>query len=382
MLARAVGDQALAVLHHGVLFRHTAHAGEGAMALLFAVDGVIVGAIAQRHIVGTDFADHAVTHGKLGALRISERAIWIPRVGVNPALGIGDRHPGLALIVLARQCVRRQAVIRREVLADAPVQVVAIGDARCTSGESRCVLDKTKLRQRIIAHPLQAILIGVGVRVRRRSHFGRRHVQEGKVCRVERSFNRLRPVALLQFFRNVAVCGRNQPGFERGQGGRRTARPHIRPDHLGEFTRRVSLDAHLALIRGIGWHVRHLDAVTVEIEFPAVVDAANCAIFVAAEKQIRSAVRTGRLHQTDTPVAGAESDQVFVHHLDANWRAILLRQFTRQSDRLPEVAEVAAHRGVRAGARQEFVVFTAQHGGFPVVYCGLQRIPSAYCAAA
>ena len=329
MLARAVGDQALAILHHGVLFRHTAHAGEGAMALLFAVDGVIVGAIAQRHIVGTDFADHAVADRELGALHVGERTIRIPRVGVNPALGIGDRHPGLALIVLARQCVRRQAVIRREVLADAPVQVVAIGDARCTSGESRCVLDKTKLRQGIIAHPLQALLIGVGVRVRRRSHFGCRHVQEGEVCRVERSFNRLRPVALLQFFRNVAVGGRNQPGFERGQGGRRTARPHIRPDHLGEFTRRVSLDTHLALIRGIGWHVRHLDAVTVEIEFPAVVDAANCAIFVAAEKQIRSAVRTGRLHQTDTPVAGAESDQVFVHHLDANWRAILLRQFTR-----------------------------------------------------
>ena len=181
--------------------------------------------------------------------------------------------------------------------------------------------------------------------------------------RVHRAVHRLRPVALLQPLGDVAVRRGQQAVLEARQLGHHLARPEIRPHHVAELARRVGQDGNLAAHARVGVHVRHVHALAVDVVLPAVVHAAQAALLVAPEEEIRAAVRAARLDQPHLAVGVAEGDQVLAHHLDADRRAVGLGHFARERDRQPVPAEVLAHRGARAGARQQFVVGGAQHDG-------------------
>src|SRR3989442_10627306 len=101
MLAGAVGDRALAVLHGGVLFGNALDAGVALGLLQFSVDQIIVALVAQRHVILVDFRDHAVAAVIGVALGLRDRPLRIPGIGVNPAIGVGDRHKTLAKNVFA-----------------------------------------------------------------------------------------------------------------------------------------------------------------------------------------------------------------------------------------------------------------------------------------
>ncbi len=60
MLARAIGDAALALLNHRVLLSHAAHAAEGRGLLIGTIDLVVVGQVAQRDVMLVDFGHHTV----------------------------------------------------------------------------------------------------------------------------------------------------------------------------------------------------------------------------------------------------------------------------------------------------------------------------------
>ena len=335
------------------------------MALIVAVDAVVVFAPRERHIVRPGFGQHTVACGKLDALGLGEWPIRIPGVGVNPAFGVGNRHPGLTLVVLARQRVGGKAVVGQQILADAPIEVVAVGIARGADGEAGVMLDEREARQRIVAHPGEALLVGIGIRMERLRDLRRRHVQKREMRGIERAFERLRPVALLQFFRHEAVRLGHQAHFERRQCRQRVGRPHVGPYHLREFTRRIGRDACLgarfAVVRGAGRHVRHLDAIAFQIVFPAVVHAADGAFLVAPKEEVGAAMRALRRHQADAAVADAQGDQVFTHHLDADRRAVRFRQLARERHRQPEAAQETSHWRIRTGAREQFIVGCAEH---------------------
>src|SRR3954464_11187239 len=95
MLAGAVGDQALAVLHGGVLFGDALDAGIAFGLLQLAVDQIVVGPITQRNVILVDFRHHAVAAVVTVALGLRQRPLWIPRIGVDPAAGVGDRYKTL-----------------------------------------------------------------------------------------------------------------------------------------------------------------------------------------------------------------------------------------------------------------------------------------------
>ena len=57
VLARAVGNRPLAVLHGGVLLRHALDAGIARRLLQLAVDQVVVGLVAQGYVVLVDLGD-------------------------------------------------------------------------------------------------------------------------------------------------------------------------------------------------------------------------------------------------------------------------------------------------------------------------------------
>src|SRR5712691_5773224 len=90
MFTGAVGDRALAVLHRGVLLGHALDAGVAFGLLQLAVDQIIVGLVAQRHVILVDLGDHAVAVIIAVALGLRQRPLRIPGIGVDPALGIGD----------------------------------------------------------------------------------------------------------------------------------------------------------------------------------------------------------------------------------------------------------------------------------------------------
>ena len=61
----------------------------------------------------------------------------------------------------------------------------------------------------------------------------------------------------------------------------------------------------------------------VAVELPAVIDAAQTALFVAAEEHRRAAVRAERARPgRRLPLAVAERDEVFAEQADANRRAV------------------------------------------------------------
>src|SRR6185295_15273504 len=135
----------------------------------------------------------------------------------------------------------------------------------------------------------------------------------------------------------------------------------VGPDHLAELARRVGLDGDLAAHAGIGLDIRHVDALALDVVLPAVVHAAQAALLVATEEEVRAAVRAAWLDQADAPVRVAERDQVLSHDLDADRRAVGRGHLARERDRQPVAPEVIAHRRTGAGADQDLVVFGAQH---------------------
>src|ERR1700688_3578352 len=107
MLAGAVGDRALAVLHRGVLLGHALDAGIALCLLQLAVDQVVVRLVAQRNIIVVDLRYHAIAAVIGVALGFRQRTLRIPGIGIDPAIGIGDGNETLAEDALARHRARR-----------------------------------------------------------------------------------------------------------------------------------------------------------------------------------------------------------------------------------------------------------------------------------
>ena len=366
MLLRAIRDAALAVLDHRVLLGHAAHAGEADVLLVDAVDQVFVGAVADRNEVRIHLRDHAVAFLELRDLLLAERAIRIPRIGVDPAVLVVDRHPGVAEVGLAGQRGGRGAVRGQRELRAAPVAHAIVGAARATHDEADLVLEDREQRQRILADPAQALLVGRRIGVRVRGHARCRHVQEREVRGVERALDRLRPIAFLQLLGDVAVRLRQGRELELRQLGQ-FALPgigsHVGPDHAAVLARRVGLEPQRLVVARAGRHVGQLHRAPLQVELPAMEHAADRAVLVASEVQVRAAVRAARVDQSDHALAVAEDHQPLAHDVHAHRRAVALRQFARQRHGLPEAAKELAHRCLGPGAGEHVVVGGAEHRG-------------------
>jgi hypothetical protein len=78
VIARAVGDEALAVLDGGVLFGNAFDSGEARGLLRDAVDQVVVAAVADRQIAGPELGELAVAAFlELRPLRGRDRPVGI-----------------------------------------------------------------------------------------------------------------------------------------------------------------------------------------------------------------------------------------------------------------------------------------------------------------
>ena len=153
--------------------------------------------------------------------------------------------------------------------------------------------------------------------------------------------------------------GRLHP-VEPGQRGLPALGAHIGPDDAALLVGGIGL--HLDLVAELARLVHLLDALAGDVVFPAVIDAAQPVLLVAAEPQRRAAMRAELVDHADLAVGGAEGDEVLAQEPHADRRAIRLRQLPRQQRRNPIAAHGLAHRRPGADPGQTLVLFARQHG--------------------
>src|SRR5581483_10217546 len=100
------------------------------------------------------------------------------------------------------------------------------------------------------------------------------------------------------------------------------------------------------------------------VEFPAVVDAAQPAFLIPAEKQTGTAVRAMVLYQPHLAARITKSDELLTQNERPHWLAVWRRQLAGQQHRQPVLAHQLAHRRAGPDARNQLVVFSAQHSYF------------------
>src|SRR5204863_6672618 len=100
--------------------------------------------------------------------------------------------------------------------------------------------------------------------------------------------------------------------LELGQARLHLGPSQVGPDHTAAVATGVRDGLDLLLERALGRLVRHVDTATGYVEFPAVVDASEPVLFVAAEEQRRAPMRavlsdqsgsTFRISKGDEPLA-------------------------------------------------------------------------------
>ena len=150
---------------------------------------------------------------------------------------------------------------------------------------------------------------------------------------------------------------RDQRPFEIGKFRLVLGGAHIGPDQPAALDARIGLGLHARLQIVVARLARQVDAVAVDVELPAVIDAAEAALFIAAEEQRRGAVRAVLVEQADAALAVAEHDEPLAHQLHAHRRIVGLGDVVRKARRDPVAAHQLAHRRAGPDAGEAVVVF-------------------------
>src|SRR6185437_11721726 len=105
-----------------------------------------------------------------------------------------------------------------------------------------------------------------------------------------------------------------------------------------------------------------IDAVTVDVVFPAVIDTANAAFLIAAEEERGAAMRAAMIHDADAASRVAEGDQLFTEEHEAH-RVAIGDELTGFERRQPIMAHEIAHRRARTDSAQDLGILQRRHGG-------------------
>ncbi len=155
-------------------------------------------------------------------------------------------------------------------------------------------------------------------------------------------------------------------GWRLGPGEVRRRRATLRgpeesPDDPARFHRwegpRADLVREAQLLRLI----QHVHAAPVDVELPAVVDAAQSAVFVPPQEERGLPVRAALVEQPDAPPRVAKSHQLLAQQFHARGRAIGLGQLPRQERGDPVPPHCLAHGGTPADAGDSLVLVACQH---------------------
>ena len=139
---------------------------------------------------------------------------------------------------------------------------------------------------------------------------------------VEVALGGLQPVALEPELGRRRCSRRDVAVIELRERRLPVLRAHVGEDDATGLAAGVGGDLDLVPERVAFGRVRHVDALAVDVELPAVVDAAQAVLVVAAEEHRRAAVRAVRIDQADAAVGVTEGDEVLVEDLDLDRDAV------------------------------------------------------------
>ncbi len=124
---------------------------------------------------------------------------------------------------------------------------------------------------------------------------------------------------------------------------------------LGLFGQRASLRLR-----------RHVDDVALSVELPAMIEAAQAALFVASERERGFAMRTGLAEQAEFSVAVTERNELLAEQLDPHRRAVGAGNLFGQQRGHPVAPHQLAHRGFSFDTAQQLVFHRGQHARSPL----------------
>src|SRR5262245_43416612 len=358
VLAAPIDDAPHALLDGAVLRVDPLDAREALGLLHLAIEQVIVPAVALAPEGGLIDVERPVTQAPLEPVLVVERLV-AERVlpVVDHRVLVVDRDPGVssheskaALVLRRPDLVERQhEVVRADVharLIQGPDAGVLVAVVRQVDDEPRRLAPDERVRR------LEPGTPGVDPQ---------QPMQDGRVRGVDAAFEGLEPVGLLDDLRHVAMALRRlrpgEPGWRRGPLGW----PHVGPYDAAELHRRVRRDLDLALELELLRLVHHVDAATVRVVLPAVVDAAQAALLVAAEEERRPPVRAVLVEQPDTAARVAEGDQILAEQSDANGRTVGLGHLADEQRGYPVAAHRRAHGTAGLDTREQGVFFAGEH---------------------
>ncbi len=174
---------------------------------------------------------------------------------------------------------------------------------------------------------------------------------------VDAALEGLQPVALLPDLGHRALLGCNLRPLEERRVGLLVGRAHVGEHQARDLVGRVGLNAHLVSEIRLGWLGRHVNALPVDVELPAVIDAAEAALFVAAEPEVGAAVRATRVDDADPAIRVAEREQVLAEQPEIDRRAVGLSDLPGEEGGHPVATHHLAERRARPDACQQLILF-------------------------
>ena len=135
-------------------------------------------------------------------------------------------------------------------------------------------------------------------------------VQEADMRGIDLAFDSLRVVAFLGPARAEDMGLRQVHPVEMRHLALLVGRPHIGPEDAAPYRCRVGGQTYLLTEVAVGRFRGKLGAIAVDVELPAVIDAADATFLVAAKKQVRAPMRTVPVDEADPPLSVAKGDKI------------------------------------------------------------------------
>ena len=193
----------------------------------------------------------------------------------------------------------------------------------------------------------------------RRHHVG--GMQAGAMRRIDRPFEHLRPVAADVHFHDArADVGRGRPR-RRLEVAHLVRRSHPHPHEAAGLAARIHPVSDLFREHRFVRLGRPIHDVAFDVDLPAVIEAAQPALFVAPQRERCTSMRAMLVEHADPALGIAKRYEVLAEEPHTDGRSIAQRDLLGQTRRDPVTTHQAPHRGVAFDAAEQLVVFGAEH---------------------
>jgi hypothetical protein len=185
-------------------------------------------------------------------------------------------------------------------------------------------------------------------------------MQGRAVRRIDLALHDLRPVAVNIHAHDADFRLRRRRPGRRLEFGQLVRGSHVDPDEAAGLPGGVGFVLHLVRKAARGLR-RHFQDVPVHVELPAVIEAAQAALLVTAQRQRGLPVRAGLAEYAEPALRVAESHEIFAQQAKPDRCTVRFAQLLAQRRWNPVTAHQAPHGSVPLDPAQQIVFRRRQH---------------------